>query len=79
MAWFSMAVRIDSLRISAWLETEGRVFVAFRMVERRWRLTDNMAFAGMNNWNIVASSEGRKEDRMSPTGADGEPYPARIN
>jgi hypothetical protein len=79
IAWFWMAVRIDSLRISAWLAMEERVFVAFKMMERRWRLTDNMAFPGMNSWNIVASSEGRKEDRMSPTGADGEPYPASIN
>ena len=79
IAWSMMAVRIWSLQISACPEAVGRLFVEFRMIERRWRFTDNIAFDGMNNWNIVASSEGRKADRMSPMKADGDPYPFKIS
>ena len=51
----------------------GRLDVLLRIVERRWRETDNCAFAGMKSWKIVASSDGRKADLTRPFAADGEP------
>ena len=33
---------------------------------------------GIRNWKVVASSEGRKEDAISPTGFTGLPQPSLV-
>ena len=79
MAWSMIAVRMVWDIISACPDRVGRLEVLFRIVERRLRLTDNWAFAGMKSWKIVASSDGRKADLTNPIAAEGEPYPPNSN
>ena len=79
---FMIALAIMDSRIvwdmfSALMERAARLFDLLRICERRWRLTDNWAFAGMKSWKIVESSDGRNAERTRPFEADGEPYPPR--
>lgn len=79
MACSMIAVWIVWDMVSACPERVERFDVLLRMVESRWRLTDNWAFAGIKSWKIVESSDGRKADLTNPFAADGEPYPPSSN